>query len=830
MRADAYTDLTQKTIPDQMSFEWWDKAGHPPLSSKSNLLIQNNLLAESDKESCGSSQVPDLNARAEDDPATLVEDSDADQNEQAVYPLEKLKLCGRLPMNCDPGAFLGKPANIDKTRRSAEGNYSRDYDRIATDAGVSSPALPSKPIALEKDVSLVKGNLAKVLDGQAHQRRLFKKLDDYRFEIDTLFGSSTASQTSPGEEDVWLHAFRTSTQDLRSRFPADVKSHTVAYDAAAFLIRQGLLNVKGTPHVNVKQARALLHFTGWLQDYLSQQWIQDKTLMAPSHQIFLSTLFHALIGGPGTGKTTTTKVIKALLEHFIGPDCMPQSAPTNTAARLLGGDTVDAMYKLPRGSLLSERGGQLSDRVLKGFRRKWKGAVAHNIDEISMLAPNKAHQLDHRCRLATMRFEEPMGGLATNGCVDFLQLPPVDTPSIAMPLEQDDYDAANDLLGDGQVAETEKEAARRDAKWAEMRFGCRLWREQFRTVTCLTLNMRTKGILKDILAEMRLGKLSDASWHALQSRVLGVQEASDGSLQPLPKGSTDPRMLRPPFSDNPVTYIVHRHNLRVCQSYCNAVRASLLKRVRLYVSIACDEPASGNRACHGFTEDVRAQLLRENNLRKLQYLPSVVPLYVGMHLLLYSKECVRLHLMNGCEVILEQIFCSDKDEEDMPDYAAAGAPIFLQYMPVCLLLRAVGAEWTLPASMLPHFLDNDYNRKGLFLLYPDTKYLKIPGADGNPVKVRRTHFPVVPADTRIVYAAQGEGFTACVADMASIIHWSFQTRWARGQDLDLNFDGQDFHSRRGGKLSIRQGGKELTLGSQVWNKYFCDKCLSVMIF
>ena len=177
----------------------------------------------------------------------------------------------------------------------------------------------------------------------------------------------------------------------------------------------------------------------------------------------------------------------------------------------------------------------------------------------------------------------------------------------------------------------------------------------------------------------------------------------------------DPRMQQPPFSDNAVTYIVHRHNLRVCQSYCNAVRASLQNRVRLYVSVACDTAEQGDRASRAFSEDVRVELLRENNLRKLQYLPSILPFYVGMHLLLYSKECVRLHLMNGCEVILEQLFFADSEDEEMPTHAAAGAPIFLRYMPVCLLLRAVGAKWTLPQSMLPVVLDSSCDRKGLFL-------------------------------------------------------------------------------------------------------------------
>ena len=75
------------------------------------------------------------------------------------------------------------------------------------------------------------------------------------------------------------------------------------------------------------------------------------------------------------------------------------------------------------------------------------------------------------------------------------------------------------------------------------------------------------------------------------------------------------------------------------------------------------------------------------------------------------------------------------------------------------------------------FFDKDYDRRGLFLLYPETKYLKRLLADGTSLQVRRTHFPLVPADTRIVYGAQGEGFPATVLDMAlppgmkAEVHW-----------------------------------------------------------
>ena len=39
-----------------------------------------------------------------------------DEADGAKYPTVLVKCCGRLPLDCDPTAFLGRPANIDKTR------------------------------------------------------------------------------------------------------------------------------------------------------------------------------------------------------------------------------------------------------------------------------------------------------------------------------------------------------------------------------------------------------------------------------------------------------------------------------------------------------------------------------------------------------------------------------------------------------------------------------------------------------------------------------------------------------------------------------------------
>ena len=48
----------------------------------------------------------------------------------------------------------------------------------------------------------------------------------------------------------------------------------------------------------------------------------------------------AIMGPGGTGKTAVLKVSEPLTVFFVGPDTVRKLAPSNAAARLLGGDTL----------------------------------------------------------------------------------------------------------------------------------------------------------------------------------------------------------------------------------------------------------------------------------------------------------------------------------------------------------------------------------------------------------------------------------------------------------------------------------------------------------
>ena len=101
-------------------------------------------------------------------------------------------------------------------------------------------------------------------------------------------------------------------------------------------------------------------------------------------------------------------------------------APSNAAARLLQGDTLHSLCKLPFGqTCLTSKRGRLSKDALTRHRRKWMHVVAAYIDEVSMIASDQFLQCDVRLRQAKMNSDARFGNLAVNICGDFLQLPPV---------------------------------------------------------------------------------------------------------------------------------------------------------------------------------------------------------------------------------------------------------------------------------------------------------------------------------------------------------------------------------------------------------------------
>ena len=342
-------------------------------------------------------------------------------------------------------------------------------------------------------------------------------------------------------------------------------------------------------------------------------------------------IFLMIVTGPGgTGKSTVVKMREAFADFFFDDESMRKSAPTNTAARVLGGDTSHAVYKLPFGSLRGKRG-KLSAHVLKSFRESWATAKEHVVDEISMTAPSTLHQIDVRSRSATGQIYSTFGGLGTVLTGDFLQLPHPTQPSLGTPVDElrGTYEKVSSKTTTEHHENEDRSEADIEEATSEHRSGYRLWRS-IRTVTALSLNLRSPGALADILSDIRALRVTDKTWRILQTRVLGVVEEG-GVLIQKTAANEDPRLLRPPFSEGCIQHIVHRHVLRVCQSFHNVVRAAAKTQKRLYTVVAADVVDSKDALA--FTPAIRREVLQLPNPRKIQNSQGINVFYVGMQLL-----------------------------------------------------------------------------------------------------------------------------------------------------------------------------------------------------
>ena len=124
---------------------------------------------------------------------------------------------------------------------------------------------------------------------------------------------------------------------------------------------------------------------------MRSHWRENNTLLDDTGEpLRLQQFALAIVGAGGTGKTAILKSIEALTTFFAGPDTVRKLAPSNAAARLLHGDTLHSLCKLPFGNAcLSSKRGRLSREALQNHRKQWRSVIAAYIDEVSTLSSNK---------------------------------------------------------------------------------------------------------------------------------------------------------------------------------------------------------------------------------------------------------------------------------------------------------------------------------------------------------------------------------------------------------------------------------------------------------
>ena len=681
--------------------------------------------------------------------------------------------CGVLPQGTQLEDFHNPPLKRG-VRTSAEERYWRE---CAERLGESLPSTLSESSSQSEHVSW-QLDASDALSAAERQKAFFQAVDKFEYEamevtqprsssfflsenkfegrFDDYFEGDAAEIMQP-RQSVKKDSFDADVERATAALKRTINlipSETVVMQAAYYLIHAGLLNIPDVGTVNVKQARAFLWNAAWLQEYMNAKWRHEGKLQSPqkpSPHPKMQDFCLAIVGPGGTGKTAILKLTEALTLTFAGPDTVRKLAPSNAAARLLGGDTLHALCKLPFGkSRLHSKQGRLSKSLLQRFRQQWRSTISAYLDEISMVSADQFLQCDVRLRQAKMEPECPFGKLGMNFCGDFLQLPPVDKDgtrkSLALPLDDKGFNACAVDDADPEINVGEAKDRNQQAL-LEGRQGFELWRSISRVV-CLNVNVRAPGVLSRLQSEMRAGYISDSMWQLYLSRV----------IEP-----NDPRLTDKdsPFANKVMHFVVHRHKIRVMRALENAKEQSRKLNVPLFILQASDQAVRAEDEAK-LTSVQRTELLQRVNPDKTKGLPSFLPLYIGMRLFLTSKDCVRFGIMKGCPCILRDIVFSDY--EILPQMPISGHPHFIQYMPISLLLQAEDVEWSLPRTELPEHLPANIDRRGLWQLRPSFDHLSIQ-VGIEYISVRRTTFLATPADTITVYAAQGSTFDAVVADM-----------------------------------------------------------------
>ena len=209
------------------------------------------------------------------------------------------------------------------------------------------------------------------------QKDLFKVIDQSPLDMEAHISSTARTQKTSAYDERVSRA----VEQLPRTY---IRSETIVMEYAFRLLQKGSLNVPDTGCINVKQARALLWNAAWLQERMNEKWelpagcAQPVVKSEPADVVKseLAENFNLIIFGPGgTGKTAILKVVEALTQFFMAPDgteMVKKLAPSNAAARLLGGDTIHAMCKLPFGRVsLSSKKGRLSKDRLQDHKSKW---------------------------------------------------------------------------------------------------------------------------------------------------------------------------------------------------------------------------------------------------------------------------------------------------------------------------------------------------------------------------------------------------------------------------------------------------------------------------
>lgn len=357
-----------------------------------------------------------------------------------------------------------------------------------------------------------------------------------------------------------------------------------------------------------------------------------------------------ITGGAGTGKTFVFNLLKNQVNRCYGKQAVKVAALTGVAARLVAGQTIHSLLKLP-----VQKDGQLvynlpllTGNFLRIMRQQWKDTEFFFIDEISMVPYEMLCMIDSRLRQLKNN-DELFGGLNVLLFGDLMQLPPI--------------------RGNQVFEQPERMVA-----------ATHLWR--LFTLIELTENMRQQGdqTFINILNALRVGELREQYMVVLMDKVR--QEATgEFSIG---------RALR----IFPTNKQVQDHNQAVLQ-YFKAKNTQMFK-IKAQDRLV-DKP----------DENIDYDKITPKDINKTAGLPRELEVFVGAKVMLRSNIDISKGLVNGAighitEIIWPHFRRAQMYDQDIPtvriDFGRDGIH---SIQPISKEFPAKGSNGTLERRMLP---------------------------------------------------------------------------------------------------------------------------------
>ena len=464
---------------------------------------------------------------------------------------------------------------------------------------------------------------------------------------------------------------------------------------------------------------------------LEKAWRQRENkdvLFLPCDQPLIRAL---IVGGGGCGKTTMLlKILKPLFQTYFSPKNCLLAAPSNKAARLIGGKTLHNLGNFLVTDSLRTYALKIKSHEQRKKLAHWLGAGALVVDEFSQMQATLYHAVAVRAsyirqptRIADYSRQEDLFGriacLILEG--DHLQLPPV--PKSSSLLAPIDNSPLEHQAGVGMFAQ--------------------IW-----DVFSLKTAMRfTDPLLQKILSKMRTPggeSLSDLEWEALQKTNLNHWNEA---------------MLLKTADWYHSSYLWSIVSMAV---YLKAQTSARVAKEILFVAQAIDSP---NRPC---LPEHYKEMLQIPNINSTKKIPPFTLFHVGMRIRLTASVLPPWAVQDTCGQVTAvdfhpaEPFLSQINSRDF-----LPSEYCLMYMPQALYIKLddVSLEFIPPKVCEQHRLVgfsaeccNCCSFPGVIQLTPQTsrKWKFVPhGNKDFTAYVERTGYPLLPEKTCSLYSLQG---------------------------------------------------------------------------